>query len=390
MIENSLARSLQPCHVSYFKIRLITKRITILFTILFCFSQISFSQNNTINVTGRVTDSVGNGIANVTVSEKGKKRSVITDGEGVFKIAVSSQSAVLVFTSVGFVAQERRIGEQTNIDITLQASNASMEEVVVVGYGTRKKQSLTGAVATITSEDIGRVHGGSTVSTTLAGKLPGVSFRMPDGRPGASANVQIRGMGDALFVIDGIQQDAGQFNNLAPNDIESISVLKDASAAIYGMRAANGVVVVTTKRGRLNSGNRINFDSYVGFQNWMRFPDVLNNSYDYMRYRAEAEINRYGSTNITPEELEKYRQGTEPNYRSFNWKDFILKPNAPMNSFNLNATGGTDKLNYYLSATNLYQNSPLGREYLFKRTNIQSNVNARVANGLRVGMMING
>ncbi|PVD49885.1 SusC/RagA family TonB-linked outer membrane protein [Terrimonas sp.] len=361
-----------------------------LFAILFCFSQISFSQSNPVNVTGKVTDSTGNGIANVTVTEKGKKRSVITDGEGLFSIAVASQNSVLVFTSVGFVSQERKVGDQAALNITLQASNTSMEEVVVVGYGSRKKQSLTGSVATVTADDISRVHGGSTVSTVLAGKLPGVSFRMPDGRPGASANVQIRGMGDALFVIDGIQQDAGQFNNLAPNDIESISVLKDASAAIYGIRAANGVVVVTTKRGRLNSGNRINFDSYVGFQNWMRFPDVLTNSYDFMRYRAEAEINRYGSTTITPEEIEKYKQGTEPGYQSFNWKDFIIKPNAPINSFNLNATGGTDKLNYYLSATNLYQNSPLGREYLFKRTNIQSNVNAKVANGLKVGMMING
>lgn len=390
MSENFSARRCLLYYVPLHNIASATKRMIFLFAILFCFSQISFSQDNAVTITGKVADSTGNGIANVTVSEKGKKRSVITDGEGVFNISVSSKNATLVFTSVGFISQERKVGNETSLEITLQASNTSMEEVVVVGYGTRKKQSLTGAVATVTADDISRVHGGSTVSTVLAGKLPGVSFRMPDGRPGASANIQIRGMGDALFVIDGIQQDAGQFNNLAPNDIESISVLKDASAAIYGMRAANGVVVVTTKRGRLNSANRINFDSYVGFQNWMRFPDVLNNSYDYMRYRAEAEINRYGSTNITQAELEKYRQGTEPGYRSFNWKDFILKPNAPMNSFNLNATGGTDKLNYYLSATNLYQNSPLGREYLFKRTNIQSNVNARVANGLRVGMMING
>lgn len=390
MSENFLARRCAQIYVSSHNIASAIKRITMLFAILFCFSQISFSQSNPVNVTGKVTDSTGNGIANVTVTEKGKKRSVITDGEGLFSIAVASQNSVLVFTSVGFVSQERKVGDQAALNITLQASNTSMEEVVVVGYGSRKKQSLTGSVATVTADDISRVHGGSTVSTVLAGKLPGVSFRMPDGRPGASANVQIRGMGDALFVIDGIQQDAGQFNNLAPNDIESISVLKDASAAIYGIRAANGVVVVTTKRGRLNSGNRINFDSYVGFQNWMRFPDVLTNSYDFMRYRAEAEINRYGSTTITPEEIEKYKQGTEPGYQSFNWKDFIIKPNAPINSFNLNATGGTDKLNYYLSATNLYQNSPLGREYMFKRTNIQSNVNAKVANGLKVGMMING
>lgn len=349
----------------------------------------SFAQTNPVTVSGKVTDSTGTGIPNVTIQERGTKKSTITDMNGDFAITVASDKSILIFSSIGYQSLERIVGEGSLL-IVLQQSNASMEEVVVVGYGTKRRQSLTGSIATVTAEDIGRVHGGATVSSSLAGKIPGVSFRMADGRPGASANVQIRGMGEALFVIDGIQQDAGQFNNLAPNDIESISVLKDASAAIYGIRAANGVVVVTTKRGRLNSGSRINFDSYVGFQNWLRFPDVLNNSYDFMRYRAEAEMNRYGSTSITPEELEKYKEGTQPGYQSFNWKDFIIKPNAPMNSVNLNATGGNDKLNYYLSATNLYQNSPLGREYLFKRTNIQSNVNARVANGLKVGMMING
>ncbi len=125
-------------------------------------------------------------------------------------------------------------------------------------------------------------------------------------------------MGEALFVIDGIQQDAGQFNNLAPNDIESITVLKDASAAVYGVRAANGVIVVTTKRGKLGTRNTINVDAYTGFQNWSRFPDVLNNSYDYMRYRAEGEINRYGSTTITPTGARKIqrRYGTRlPEFR---------------------------------------------------------------------------
>ncbi len=357
--------------------------------LLVAFSSLTQAQEP-ITVTGKVLDSLGVGLPNVTVSEKGTQKKSITDMEGSFSINVASQRTVLVFSSVGYLQKEIQVGNNTQLEVIMEESSTSMDEVVVVGYGTQKKQSLTGSVSTITSDDIARVHGGSTVSTTLAGKLPGVSFRMPDGRPGASANVQIRGMGDALFVIDGIQQDAGQFNNLAPNDIESISVLKDASAAIYGMRAANGVVVVTTKKGRANSGNRINVDAFMGFQNWTRFPKVLNNSYDYMKYRAEAEMNRYGTTIITPEELEKYREGTELGYQSFNWKDFIIKPNAPMNSFNINATGGTDKLNYYISATNLYQNSPLGREYLFKRTNIQSNVNAKVGNGLKLGMMVNG
>ncbi len=125
----------------------------------------------------------------------------------------------------------------------------TLSEVVVMGYGSKNKEDVTSSIATVTSEDLQRVPA-STTSGLLAGKLPGVSFRMPDGRPGASAAIQIRNMGDPLFVIDGIQKDAGQFNNISPNDIESITILKDASASIYGSRAANGVVIVTTKRGK--------------------------------------------------------------------------------------------------------------------------------------------
>jgi TonB-linked SusC/RagA family outer membrane protein len=343
-----------------------------------------------VALSGLIKDSTGAAVANATVLEKGTKNAVTTNLDGAFTIKVSGESAVLIVSSIGYAGTEITVGNQSFISILLQKLRQDLGEVVVVGYGTQKKASLIGAIAVVTDRDIGMVHGGSTVSTSLAGKLSGVSFRMSDGRPGASANIQVRNMGDALFVIDGIQQDAGQFNNLAPNDIESITVLKDASAAVYGVRAANGVIVVSTKRGKLGTRNTINVDAYSGYQNWSRFTDVLTSSYDYMRYRAEAEINRYGSTTITPEELEKYKTGTEPGYQSFDWKSFIIKKNAPQHSVNVNVTGGSDKINYYLSGTHLYQNSVLGREYKFNRTNIQSNVSAKIVDRLKVGVNING
>lgn len=352
----------------------------------------SFSQEaEKITVSGTVLDSAGNGLANVTVAEKGTKNATITTSDGQFSIKVAGARSVLVFTSVGYQRQEVTVGNQTSVNVAMQLSNADLGEVVVIGYGTRKKESLTGAISTVTAKDIDRVHAGSTVSSTLAGKLPGVTFRMPDGRPGSSANIQIRNMGNPLYVIDGIQQDAGQFNNLAPNDIESITVLKDASAAIYGVRAANGVVVVTTKRGATGRNN-VNVDAYAGWQSWFRFPKVLTNSYDYMSYRAEAEINRFGSTGITQEELEKYKQGESAGsqYRSFDWRSFILDRPAPQNSVNVNINGGSDKVNYYVSATNLFQSSMMGKEYRFNRSNIQSNVTAKLATGLKVGVDING
>ena len=185
-------------------------------------------------------------------------------------------------------------------------------------------------------------------------------------------------MGTPLYVIDGIQQDEGQFNNLAPNDIESITVLKDASAAIYGVRGGNGVVVVTTKKGATGKNN-INVDAYTGYQSFFRFPKVVTITPDYLYYRADAEMNSFGSTSITQDVLNAAKAGTDPQYRSFDWRKYVLNNNgAPLNSVNVNLSGGSDKVNYYVSGTNLYQNSVLGNEYNFNRTNIQSNVTAKI------------
>ncbi|MEO5681639.1 MAG: TonB-dependent receptor [Chitinophagaceae bacterium] len=366
-------------------------KLLLLFFFIFSSVAAVYAQTNVkVPISGIIKDSTGAGLTQVTVAEKGTGNASVTGPDGKFTMTVKNENAVLVISSVGFLSKELKVGKQTSVIIALEKDTKDLGEVVVIGYGARKKESLTGAISTVTAKDLDRVHGGSTVSTGLAGKLPGVTFRMPDGRPGASANIQIRNMGNPLYVIDGIQQDAGQFNNLAPNDIESITVLKDASAAIYGVRAANGVVVVTTKKGKTGSRNTVNVDAYAGWQNWSRFADVLNNSYDYMRYRADAEINRYGSTSITQAELDKYKEGTQPGYQSFDWRKFVIEKNAPLNSVNVNVTGGSDKLNYYLSVTRLNQNSVLGREYKFGRTNIQSNVNAQISNRLKVGVQING
>ncbi|WP_298714990.1 TonB-dependent receptor [Chitinophaga sp.] len=347
-------------------------------------------------VSGFVRDSAGSPLPQVTVYEKGTRNGTLSQPDGQFTINVKP-GAILVFTMVGFRTQELAATPGAAMNVALLSSATELTDVVIVGYGAARKKSLTNAISSVSAQDIGNVRGGATVSTTLAGKVPGVSFRMPDGRPGASASIQIRNLGRPLYVIDGVQQDEGQFNNISPNDIESISFLKDASAAIYGVRAANGVVVVQTKRGRIGSRSSINLDANWGWQSWTRFIDVLDNSHQYMSLKAEAEMNRFPNigdnpitTNITPEELEKYRQGTEYGYKSFKWRDYIVKENTPLNQYNLNFTGGTDKVTYYVSATRTFQNSVLGREYKFTRTNIQSNVSARVANGLRVGTSING
>ena len=350
----------------------------------------AFSQTRSkITVNGIVKDSTGKGIPQVSVTEIGTNNGTFTDANGKFTMKVANENSVLSFSYVGFITQQLAVSSSGLMNVSLIHNQSDLSDVVVVGYGTKRKESITAAIATVTSKDIERVHGGSTVSTTLAGKLPGVTFRQAEGRPGSSASIQIRNFGPALYVIDGIQQDEGQFNNLSPNDVESITVLKDASAAIYGVRAGNGVVVVTTKKGTTGR-NTINVDAYNGWQSFFRFPKVLNNTYDYLYYKADAEMNSYGSTSTTQAILDEAKKG-QGQYRSFDWRKYVLGNNgAPLNSANVNINGGNDKVNYYVSGTNLYQNSVLGKEYNFNRTNIQSNVTAKLSTGLKVGFDING
>jgi len=342
-----------------------------------------------ITVTGTVSDESGP-IPGVSVSLKGTDRAVMTGATGKYSISVPD-TATLIFTYVGYTTQEIKVNKRTTVDVKLASSDTMLENVVVTGYGTQKKEAITGAISSIGAAEIGKVHGGATVSTGLAGKVPGVSFRQRDGRPGAGASIQVRNMGGALYVIDGIQQDEGQFNNLAPADIESISVLKDGSAAIYGSRAANGVIIVTTKKGKSNTKNTIRVDAYTGFQNWTRFPETTN-AYEWMLGKAIADMNQTGKTDITQAELEKWKAGTEYGFKSQDWRDLIIAKNAPQSQINISAAGGSDKINYYLSGTRIDQKGVYGnsREFEFNRTNIQSNVDAKITDRLKVGVQING
>jgi outer membrane receptor protein involved in Fe transport len=183
---------------------------------------------------------------------------------GRFSLSLPNAAGILVVSYIGYQTKEVPINGQTSIKIQLTALNSSLQEVVVTGYGTQKRESLTGAISSTTSKDLEPVHAASTVSSALAGKIAGVTFKQSEGRPGASATIQIRNMGSPLFVIDGIQTDEGQFNNISPNDVESISVLKDASALFMVCGQLNGVVVVTTKKG--SGESRINVDAYLGYQ----------------------------------------------------------------------------------------------------------------------------
>ena len=198
-------------------------------------------------IKGVVVDNLGEPVIGANVIEKGTTNGTVTDANGEFSLEVPA-NATLEISFIGYITQQVA-AKGSQIKVALKEDSQALEEVVVTGFGlSQKKATLTGAITAVGSDDISRSVA-STASGALVGKIAGLNTRQTDGRPGASTSMQIRNMGTPLYVIDGIQSDEGQFNNIDFNDIDNITILKDASASIYGVRAANGVVVVTTKKG---------------------------------------------------------------------------------------------------------------------------------------------
>ncbi len=342
------------------------------------------------SLTGVVTNTQNTTLTGVTVTEKGTSNSVTTDQDGAYSILIrNTQNAVLVFQYIGHHPVERNVPANNNtLNVALEEDETALEEVVVTGFGmTQKKESLTGSISVIGSKDISRSLS-PNVSGALVGKIPGLNFRQTDGRPGATTNIQIRNMGSPLFVIDGVQKDAAQFNNLDFNDIESISVLKDASAAIYGVRAANGVIVVTTKRGSLNTKNTVSLTSNFGLQNLSTFPrpaDAVTYIENYIQSETVQGINNY---RYSADDLAKWRTGTEKGYEPFDWYDFIWKT-APQNYINANVSGGSDKISYFFSVGNLNQKDVIKNYGGFNRTNVQMNITSNISDKFQVRATMN-
>ncbi|MEC3878199.1 SusC/RagA family TonB-linked outer membrane protein [Parapedobacter sp. 10938] len=361
----------------------------LLVTLLWCVG-LSTAMAQTRSITGTVRDAEGGTpIGNATIKALASQQTTSSSADGTFTIEVSSNGDSLLVTYLGYDQAVMGVEPNANdLSVDLTQSSESLEEVVVTGFGmTQKKETLTGAISTISSDDISRSLS-STTSGALVGKIPGLNFRQTDGRPGSATNIQIRNMGEPLFVIDGVQKDAGQFNNLDFNDIESISVLKDASAAIYGVRAANGVVVVTTKRGKRNTKNTISLTSNYGFQNLSTFPqpaDAVSFVESYIQSETVQGVEDY---RYDAEDLAKWRQGTEKGYVPFDWYDYIWET-SPQVYLNANVSGGSDKINYYFSLGHLNQNDVIVNYGGFKRTNVQMNITTQISNRFRVGASYN-
>lgn len=339
----------------------------------------------TWDVEGRISDSNGSPIVGAMVILKGTSQGVTSDIDGNFAIKVSSDRDVLVFSFLGYSSVELSVGTQTWLSVTLQEESLAVEQVIVTGYGNGiKKESITGSIANINAGKLSQSVG-ANVSTALAGKVAGVNFRMMDGQPGATTSISIRNMGSALFVIDGVQSTQGSFNNLDFNDIESISVLKDASAAIYGVQAANGVIVVTTKSGQ-KTGHSVNINAYYGAQSWFRYPRPADTQ-TYIEGHIQSATITGSPGEFTMDDLNNYRNGT---LRGFDWYDYVVRSSAPQAYISANASGGTDKINYYISLGGLDQKSVINNYGGFQRYNVQFNLDTRINKRLKLGVRFNG
>lgn len=348
------------------------------------------AQSN-LSITGKVTNESGEALQGVTVTVKGSTTSATTDAAGSFQINVPGNNAVLIFTHVGMQSLEHRVTASGNITIVLTSDKSTLSDVVVVGYGTQKKINLTGSVATV---------GGSTLverpatnaANLLQGRVTGLQVIQPTASPGRDdPQFQIRGLGSfgasssPLVLVDGL---IGSITNLNPNDIESVSVLKDAaSAAIYGSRAANGVILVTTKRGK-QGAPLLEYRIDVGSHTATRLPDFIYNSVEYMTmYNAAKQ--RVGLPALyTQEQIDAYKNPSDPiQYPNFNWSEHYFNPATVINH-NLRFSGGNERTNYSISLGYLDQDGVLP-SFNYKRYNAIININSQVNKRVRVGTIIN-
>ncbi len=376
---------------------------------LFCALLLIASQANaqTKRVTGTVKDKSGP-LPGVIVQEKGMaSNGTSTDLNGKFALTLKGNSGVIIFKSIGYKSQEVTVGSNTTLNITLQDDAQSLEEVVVVGYGSQKKVTVTGSMSSVSGEAIRR-NPSASLQNALVGQLPGFFSQQTSGQPGADgATFYIRGVSSfaagasnqPLIVVDDIEFTYEQFARLNPNEVESISILKDASmTAVYGIKGANGVVLVTTRRGKSGKPG-FNLRSETSFQQPTKFPEYLN-AYESALLHNQAAANDGVAPVFNETALEAFRTGSNPYaYPDVNWKDVLFRDFSMQTRNNLDLSGGTEKTRYFISIGHLYQNGMLNNfgektdvnnNYFHKRYNYRSNLDIDVNKDLGLKLDLSG
>ncbi len=358
------------------------------FVVPLMLSQLAFAQNKSVTV--NVSDELGP-CAGASVMEKGTTNGTNTDLDGKAVISGLRESSVLVVSFIGYETQEITVGNQTKIDVTLKTDTQLLDETVVVGYGTQKKESLTSAITTVRAEDVTKTKQ-TDVVTSLQGKVPGLLIRQGGGTAGNFTNsISLRGYGAPIVVIDGVVRSDTYTNRnkgadtdltlaqLNPDDIESISVLKDASASIYGLGAGNGVIMITTKKGEAQARPSVNYSNVFSFGN-PKMPKEVGIE-DYMRLSNEmADVAKF-TRPYTEEQIQEYATGQK---QAFSWWDAATKDFAFNQSHNLSIRGGSDRVTYFISGSYADENSLYAVEdnYTYDRFTMRGNFTAKITDDL--------
>lgn len=356
------------------------KRFILLFFSLALFTfHSAFAQNFVVK--GTVTSHEDNEpLIGVTVLQEGTTNGVVTDMDGNYSFEVKGASkATLVFSYIGMQSQSHQVNASTGVlNVSLKSDAEMIDEVVVVAYGVRKKGTIAGSVSTVKSEKIENVPTAS-FDQALQGQTPGLTVISNSGEPSKAATFQIRGTNSInsgttpLFILDGVPIESSSFNAISPSDIESISVLKDASStSIYGARAANGVVVITTKRGRKTDGAKVTFRGQWGFS------QLAGNNWDLMNTAERIKYEKEIGLDLGDDYYNKIKN------IDVNWMDAVYNNNAPSQNYDLSVNGATDKTNYYVSGS-FFDQDGITVGSSFRRYNLRANVENRAKEWLKLG-----
>ncbi|MEQ9286773.1 MAG: TonB-dependent receptor [Cyclobacteriaceae bacterium] len=334
-----------------------------------------------LNISGKITDSNGEGLPFASIVVKGTTNGTTCDLDGNYSIANINQQDVLVYSSVGFVTQEVLVGSQSIINITLSDDITSLEEVVVIGYGTTKEKELTGAVSVVKGDAIEALNP-TRVEQALQGQTPGVDITSQSGSPGGGFNIRIRGIstnGDnkPLVLVDGVVYE--NLGSLNPSSIESINILKDASSGIYGVRGANGVILITTKKGKRNSKPEISVSSYYGVQETSRKLPVLN-AFEYGVLANEAFA--AGNSAVPFSDPVALGTGTD-------WQDLVFEK-APIQNYDFQVRGGGESTSYSFGAGYFSQEGIVGLDKAsYDRLTVNFNSNTKLSEKLSLDLITN-
>lgn len=343
------------------------RRMAIVWCLFFWVSLSAMAQQ--LNVSGNVKDATGEFIIGASVLVKGTTVGTITDIDGNFAINGVDKGAVLEISYIGYVTQSVTVNDETPINVVLKEDSETLEEVVVVGYGVQKKSVVTASIAKVSSDDLAAAAP-VRMDNALKGLAAGVTVTSSSGQPGAAAQIRVRGIGtinnsDPLYIVDGMPIEGG-LDYLNPNDIASIEVLKDAaSGAVYGARAANGVILVTTKTGKVGA-TKVNYDFSYGWQNAWKKRDVLNAS-EYAMMINEGYMN----AGLAPKYNDPYSYG-----EGTDWQDAVFNSNAPVMNHQLSVSGANEKVSYLFSAGYYTQEGIIGGNYdrsNYERLTLRSN-----------------